>query len=279
MENIIGLTADYITMLSAGLPFPFKLVNIMSNTKGYVLGNYGILHSGVIHCHDHYHINYILTGDVTIEFNGKQHLVQQGQAFILPPYITHSLYTKTGYTQIGIDLFSGGAESELLMLVKEKSNMDCVVTKNFAININYKDMSSLLKNPTRINTMLVRNIAEHIVLSAMKNISQDIYSGFLERFKLMVRQHDDFKLTLNDMCGILGYSRAHLERLAMKELGCSVMEYYNKIKLNRIIELLKTTDMPLSSIASATNFCDTSHLCVFFKKRTGLTPGAYRKTD
>jgi len=56
-----------------------------------------------------------------------------------------------------------------------------------------------------------------------------------------------------------------------------VLEYFNKIKLERICNLLKTTDLNLKEIAEKLEFYDTSHLNTFFKKRMGITPGKYRK--
>jgi AraC-like DNA-binding protein len=40
---------------------------------------------------------------------------------------------------------------------------------------------------------------------------------------------------------------------------------------------LADTDQPLAEIALACGFCDQSHLTRTFRRRTGLTPGAWRR--
>ena len=99
-------------MITEELPAPFHLINTMINAKGYVT-NGGLR----THVHHFYHINYLLEGQMTIQFKQSAYKVYAGQAFFLPSEIPHALFTDLGYTQIGIDILPEEDEKGIYKMV------------------------------------------------------------------------------------------------------------------------------------------------------------------
>lgn len=54
-------------------------------------------------------------------------------------------------------------------------------------------------------------------------------------------------------------------------------DYIRKMRIDKAIALLETTDYPLTEVAYLTGFSDQSHFTRIFKKQTGGNPSEYRK--
>lgn len=79
---------------------------------------------------------------------------------------------------------------------------------------------------------------------------------------------------ISAMCGV---SIGYFERLFKAYYGMTPMEFLNEQKIFFIKELLRDKNNSLEAIAEKTGYCDSGYLCRIFKKKTGMTPGEYRK--
>ena len=79
---------------------------------------------------------------------------------------------------------------------------------------------------------------------------------------------------LSDMCSL---SVGYFERLFKEYSGMTAKDYINSKKMFYIKEQLHDKSITLEEIAEKTKFCDSGYLCRIFKKKTGMTPGEYRK--
>lgn len=79
---------------------------------------------------------------------------------------------------------------------------------------------------------------------------------------------------ISAMCGV---SIGCFERLFKSHYGITPMEFLNEQKIFFIKELLRDKNNSLEEIAEKTGYCDSGYLCRIFKKKTGMTPGEYRK--
>ena len=80
------------------------------------------------------------------------------------------------------------------------------------------------------------------------------------------------------LCRDAGLSHAHLLRLFKAEYGVTVQQYVTARRMELAKELLYTTDLSVSSVAISCGFADETHFMKTFKKTTGLSALAYRKT-
>ncbi|MFN3667048.1 MAG: helix-turn-helix domain-containing protein [Sediminibacterium sp.] len=75
----------------------------------------------------------------------------------------------------------------------------------------------------------------------------------------------------------LGYEFGHLSEQFARAEGTTVEHYFLDLRMQKVQELLKTTDQTISDIAFETGFSSVHHLAAQFKKFTGITPGRYRE--
>jgi AraC-like DNA-binding protein len=82
-------------------------------------------------------------------------------------------------------------------------------------------------------------------------------------------------VALEDLSELSGLSAYHLIRVFRQEWGLSPHAYFEQVRIHRARRLLKE-GVPIADVAADLGFTDQSHLTRHFKKRTGVTPGAYR---
>ncbi|WP_165071338.1 XylR family transcriptional regulator [Paludisphaera rhizosphaerae] len=76
----------------------------------------------------------------------------------------------------------------------------------------------------------------------------------------------------------VGLSRRALERRFKERLGRTLLEEAHDVQLDRLRQLLAETDLKLDVVARKAGFHYIGYMCSFFKKRTGVTPGDYRRS-
>ena len=226
--------------------------------------------------HRSYHIRYIIAGSVKYTFDDKEIIVHEGQGVIMPPHVPYTVYSENGYQKL--DTVISALEPKTILYKKtcEISNGNIVVTRPLPLNLNYNELRHHITVPSDFNIRLMQNKLEVMALSILEELSRLRKSVFEEQIEELITSGKE-AFPLAELCEITGYSQAHFERLMVKHFGCSAIEYFNRIRTNKICNLLENTNLSLTEIAEAANFYDTSHLNTFFKKRMGTTPGKYRK--
>lgn len=82
--------------------------------------------------------------------------------------------------------------------------------------------------------------------------------------------------TVADVLRQVHVSRRYLERQFVKAVGRSPHDEIDHVRLARAKELLADTDLKILKVAHETGFSRHENLCVFFRRKTGLTPTQYR---
>ena len=81
---------------------------------------------------------------------------------------------------------------------------------------------------------------------------------------------------LADLCNI---NQNYASQLFSQEVGDTFSTYLTNLRINRSIQLLKTTDLSVAQIASTVGYRDYFYFAKVFKKITGITPTVYRNTS
>jgi len=71
--------------------------------------------------------------------------------------------------------------------------------------------------------------------------------------------------------------RRTLERRFAALIGHSPAEEIRRTKLERVRQLLSTTDLPVPEIAEACGFAYAEHMIPLFARHHGATPAAFRR--
>jgi LacI family transcriptional regulator len=94
----------------------------------------------------------------------------------------------------------------------------------------------------------------------------------------LIRERACDGLRVSEIVKRVAVSRPVLERRFRKYLSRSPQAEIRRVQIARVKRLLVDTDLPLKSIASTAGFIHPEYLSVVFKRDTGTTPGAYRRS-
>jgi AraC family transcriptional regulator len=92
-----------------------------------------------------------------------------------------------------------------------------------------------------------------------------------------VEQNLTGSIALLDLAQLAGYTPDHFSRLFKRCFGQSPYQYVLARRVERAKTLLRDRSGSIAEIATACGFSTPAHLCSAFKRRTGSTPGSYRR--
>ena len=93
-----------------------------------------------------------------------------------------------------------------------------------------------------------------------------------------IRDHACEGIGVNDVLRMVPVSRTVLERRFQKLLGRSPYEEILRLRIERVKELLTTTDLSIAEIARQLGFSGVEYLSALFKKKSGVSPRQFRRT-
>lgn len=104
--------------------------------------------------------------------------------------------------------------------------------------------------------------------------------GWVRELKEMIQDKIDTDLTLSlkEVSSNLDVHPSYLSREFSKYFDdLTFGEYLRKLRIEKAIKLLESTQYSLAEIALITGFSDQSHFTRIFKKHTGMPPSVYKK--
>lgn len=98
-----------------------------------------------------------------------------------------------------------------------------------------------------------------------------------DEFRRLTDAHWSNPLDLQNKIRSFGYSEHRLSEIFKEELGLTPTEYISNKKIEYAKDKLANSNMRIIDIAFDLNFSAMSSFYKFFKKKTGMAPGEYRK--
>jgi AraC-like DNA-binding protein len=79
------------------------------------------------------------------------------------------------------------------------------------------------------------------------------------------------------ICREMRVSRTHLSQLFKQEIGMSIMQYVQHVRIGKAKLMLVESDDPISLISERCGIQDSRYFSRIFKKSVGLSPTVFRK--
>jgi AraC-like DNA-binding protein len=130
-----------------------------------------------------------------------------------------------------------------------------------------------------------QNPIEGLFLEAHKKLNRGTSSKRVPQWARELREiiqdqiDTNLTLSLKEISKSLKVHPTYLSREFSKYFNdLSFGEYIRKLRMDKAIEMMKSTSLTLTEIAYLTGFSDPSHFNRIFKTHMGKTPAAYRKS-
>ncbi|MCR8996611.1 AraC family transcriptional regulator [Brevibacillus laterosporus] len=126
---------------------------------------------------------------------------------------------------------------------------------------------TFLKKVERYSIHLVRQVEQ----LGMKKYSPVIRSAIT-----YLKEHLGEKIGLKEVAQNCCLSVYHFSHLFQRETGYSFLEYVHRMKLQKAVIYLETTDLSIKEIAFELGFEDANYFSRLFKKQMNMSPREYR---
>ena len=102
------------------------------------------------------------------------------------------------------------------------------------------------------------------------------YSKLIRNAIFYVRRHLTTNVSLQDIASFLYVSKEHLSRQFKHEVGMTITQYINHVKIVEAKKLLDQQAQTVLDISVMLGFANSSHFSRVFKQDTGMTPKQYQ---
>lgn len=144
----------------------------------------------------------------------------------------------------------------------------------YSLNDHYvRNLETLKTYDEVMNTIekMLRDMAQRV--SQLKSVH---LSAPVRRAYEILMNEPETRITVQQLSNQLGISSHYLSNMFKNEVGVPLSKFKMLVKINRSLEILQTTNLPLSEISAIMNFSDQAHLTREFEKYVGVSPSQAR---
>ena len=250
------------------------------------------------HLHDFFELHYIVEGEVETTVNGVTRVCGPGHFYLMTPMSMHSHATvgpsHAGWKGFALRWVIRRAESDqvnpdLEQMYLYMMNAPAAIIDDEGLAVG-QDMSGILRlcqgehSVTELMLRLV-GLLWHVSIRYMRTNTRitpalprglDKSQNHLAASIDYINKHVGDRISASDVAQSLFVSYSHLERLYTQYLNTSVNAYILRVKMDRAIHLLMSTNDTVRDIAASVGFSSPSYFTNTFKEYFGESPKWYR---
>lgn len=98
----------------------------------------------------------------------------------------------------------------------------------------------------------------------------------VEQVHQYITDHIDEEISVEELARMVYLSQNHLTRVFKKKYGKTIVEYIMEYRLNLAEEMLKNTNLTVTTVSAKIGYPNYAYFTKLFKKHSGYTPSAYR---
>lgn len=224
---------------------------------------------------DFYTWHFVLSGSGTLDIYDRSYHINSGEMFFIPPDAKMRYYPDPDSPWEYVWL---AVKSDM---IKEYSEMvGFSPEKPVCGNQNFTKIRVVLKK--LFDLLLAGEGGQFSVLAAFFEImeictAKSIPSEIQQVKKVLDESFATPDFSINQLASDVGISHAHLLRRFKEVYGITLIKYIIDKRVQFACELLRTTDLPIRSVAYSCGFTDELHFMKTFKKEIGKSALRYRK--
>lgn len=166
------------------------------------------------------------------------------------------------------------------------SGADDYMTKPFSAQLLLARIDNLLNSRRKLRLLLDEKLKEH-AKDDMEEKGDEVDTDdglnildrkFLDRLKAVIDKHlSNSDIKIDDIGAEIGLSRVQLYRKLKAITGLAPAEMLRKMRLQKAYDLIKHSDLPISTIAYDTGFSSPGYFSKCFREEFGILPSDVRK--
>lgn len=256
-----------------GMEYPSKKhppTHYYSPAMGRILDDFGIV--------------YVTEGEGVFE---SKHCpltkVKSGDIFMLFPGEWHNYYPNkdTGWSHMWICFNGENMNSRLEKRFLCLDNPISTIGVHDDIIAMYLKAINMAEQKPRNYQIMLAGIVNYL-LGVIFTVKHDLKEkkilciDKMEEIRMLMIENLETGLSVHDLTEMIGMSYSSLRQNFKKYFNESPGSYFQMLKIQRAIELIRTTKMTIKEIAMTLDFNSWNNFCTAFKQRTGKRPSDFR---
>jgi len=226
---------------------------------------------------------YICDGEGWLKIGNEEYYPRVGQLFLMPAGVMQSYSTISDNTfkKYWCHFTAKVGEMNLFDIVRTPVFVD--VDEDWKLKGLFEALvdsynSGCFTKVLRLKGIMMEIIAWYFDKLSLDDVQLYAYSSTQELGKVLafIESHLNDNVTIDDLARIVHFHPNYFIKFFRDHLGCSPMQYINRLRLEKAKHLLKTTDLTVKEIADAIGFNDAGYFSKVFKRYAGFSPQEFR---
>jgi AraC-like DNA-binding protein len=256
-------------------------------SNSIIIAKYTLTSNYKLHRHTYYELEYVISGQGTESFNGRDTHLSAGALRLISPSDVHELIIKDELVIVKICFDSASISPTVFNSVKQFLGGTA-----FKVSGTDKDAFDMLfEAAIRIKELFdgskgfevtAKPLLESIILTASEYLKQTtvepepIKKGEISDVLKYLHTSFDGRLTLNTVAKRFHFTTSYPSRRFHEVVGTTFIKYVKNLRLEYAARLLLTTDAEITEICYESGFSSPSAFANDFKNAYGITASEYR---
>lgn len=230
--------------------------------------------------HKHLEVMVVESAQVNATIEGVNYVLRPGDLYITFPNVLHAVEAEDARVLVMIvDFERYKAYQDILLHNKPKVP---VLRSGEYPTIVCQLLTRMVQLGNEQRQEMLSGYANALLgelLHCLSLIPRSTDSALVQRLVFYILENYTKPITLDDIAQAMGYSKFHLSREIKTLFGCNLRTLINSYRLSMAQNLLRTTDLPIVSVAEKCGFQNQSAFNRIFLELVGISPNKYRKGD
>lgn len=246
------------------------------------------VNSSDIHCHPKHELFYMINGNTNYMIDGKRYSLQSGEMVFIPKDTMHTMtnkmdiYNERLLLSFDDDIFPEEYKSYIahwsyhnLIYIPPKHMHE--VEKIFQIiESEYKNRRSHYEQMINLCILQLFMLIDRYHTNPPKPVSDET-NLLVNNIAKYIQTNFQSNINLDSLCETFTISKSYLSRRFKSVFGIGINDYITYIRLLHAEKLLRTTDYPITQIATECGYSDSNYFSTAFKKFKGMTARQFRQ--
>lgn len=228
---------------------------------------------------------YTLAGKGMIEVNGKNHTLTSGQAFLVELPSKHRYFfpeNSDNWEFIHITLYGNEVKKAFQFITEKIGHVISFPPDSEPIKVLLAIFQQAVEK--NITDSYQASSQGYAFIMELYRFSQNIgapvqlWPEQITRAALFAKKNYAKPIGLDELVQASGLSKYHFTRLFHKTTNTTPLQYLTKVRIDRAIEYLRSTDMTIEEIARFVGYSNGNYFSKVFSKRVGMPPGQFRES-
>lgn len=232
-----------------------------------------------------HHEFFLVTGGkgyITVEL--KKYSVKKGMLFYLKPEVHHIIETDLeeplNFLSVHFNFIHVNFEDNQWSLKNETNNLKLNTMQEFkdyyVIFNDFKKLVQVWSEKLPSYEFHSKILLQKLLLEIHDNVKKQNtnYATLLKIERVIRYMHENINCTikLNDLSTLVDLSNTYLSRTFKEITGYSIIEFFNKMKIDKSKEIISVGDKKIKEVSDILGFKDEFYFSRLFKKIEGVSP-------